>query len=121
MDPAELSDDNLYVEVTPHPLQLSKYVEWVSDPRAGAIANFIGVTRDNFEGKRTERLEYEAYVPMAVKKLREVCAAAAVQWQLVKMAAAHRTGVVLVGEPSVMIAVSSAHRSEALEVCRCKS
>jgi molybdopterin synthase catalytic subunit len=113
---AEFSDARCYVEVTPQPLDLLKYTAWVGDPGAGAIATFIGVTRDSFQGQRTARLEYEAYVPMAVAKLRELCAEAGRRWALAKLAVAHRTGVVLVGEPSVVIAASSAHRREALEV-----
>lgn len=50
--------------------------------------------------------------------LQELCQQACAKWQLCKIAMAHRTGVVLVGEASVVIAVSSAHRREALEVCR---
>ena len=50
--------------------------------------------------------------------LQELCQQACAKWQLCKVAMAHRTGVVLVGEASVVIAVSSAHRREALEVCR---
>jgi molybdopterin synthase catalytic subunit len=66
---AELHEGPCYAEVTPAPLDQAKYVGLVSDPGAGAIATFLGVTRNNFEGKATERLEYEAYVPMAARKL----------------------------------------------------
>ena len=113
---AELSDDTSYVQVTPDVLDIVTYTNWVSDPGAGAIASFIGVTRDNFDGKRVERLEYEAYVPMALKKISEVCQEACKKWELKKIAVAHRIGVVAVGEASVVIAASSAHRREALAV-----
>ena len=70
MDSAELSEgDRCYAEVTPGALDLGKYVALVGDDGAGAIATFSGVTRNSFQGKTTERLEYEAYVPMAAKKL----------------------------------------------------
>lgn len=69
MDSAEMQDGACFVEVTPGPLVLDKYVGLVGDGGAGAIATFVGVTRNSFQGKRTERLEYEAYVPMAAKKL----------------------------------------------------
>jgi len=55
---------------------------------------------------------------MAVGELRRVCARAAAKWRVRKVAVAHRTGVVGVKESSVIIAVSSAHRVEALEACR---
>lgn len=65
----ELHEGPCFAEVTPAHLDQAKYVGLVSDPGAGAVATFLGVTRDNFQGKATERLEYEAYVPMAARKL----------------------------------------------------
>ena len=57
------------VEVVQEPLQLTRYTDFVQSDSAGAIATFTGVTRDNFQGKRVVKLEYEAYAPMATKKL----------------------------------------------------
>ncbi len=59
-----------YVEVTPLPLALLKYTTWVTVPEAGAVSTFIGTTRNSFDGKAVLKLEYEAYVPMAVKKIK---------------------------------------------------
>ena len=50
-------------------------------------------------------------------RVQELCQAAHHQWQLHGIAVAHRLGVVNVGEASVVIASSSAHRKDALEVC----
>ncbi len=58
-----------YVEISPDPLQLTKYTAWTTDPGAGAVATFSGITRNNWQGKEVVMLEYEAYVPMALKKL----------------------------------------------------
>ena len=58
-----------HLDMTSEPLNVSSLVEFVSHPSAGAISSFIGVTRDNFQGKRVIRLEYEAYIPMALKKM----------------------------------------------------
>ncbi len=120
--------------VTGEPLDLNQFVAFVSDPSAGAISTFSGVTRNNFNGKAVKKLEYEAYVPMAVKKIEVgVCMAQCIhysclqpiqeiiteiksRWDVCKVAIGHRTGVVNVGEPSVVIAVSSAHRRASLEV-----
>eukprot|EP00798_Chlamydomonas_sp_ICE-L_P010692 gene10692-12384_t len=102
-------------EVTPSPLILSRYVDFVTDPGAGAISTFSGVTRNNFQGKEVSRLEYEAYAPMAEKKLEELCQQAIEKWDLCKIAIAHRTGTVNVEEPSVIIAASSPHRKAAIE------
>eukprot|EP00238_Polyblepharides_amylifera_P002710 CAMPEP_0196581010 /NCGR_PEP_ID=MMETSP1081-20130531/31948_1 /TAXON_ID=36882 /ORGANISM="Pyramimonas amylifera, Strain CCMP720" /LENGTH=138 /DNA_ID=CAMNT_0041901087 /DNA_START=71 /DNA_END=484 /DNA_ORIENTATION=- len=103
------------VEVTDAPLFHEKYVEFSGDEGAGAISTFIGVTRDNFNGKRVVRLEYEAYSPMAEKKLAELCEQMFSKWDLLRIAIGHRTGRVAVKEPSVVIVVSSAHRNESLE------
>ncbi|KAK9827678.1 hypothetical protein WJX81_007438 [Elliptochloris bilobata] len=105
------------VEVVQEPLKLERYVDFVQDDGAGAIATFSGVTRDNFDGKRVVRLDYEAYAPMAEKKMLELCQAAHERWALKAAAIAHRVGEVCIGEASVVIAVSSAHRREALEAC----
>mmetsp|Transcript_35961 Transcript_35961/g.43416 ORF Transcript_35961/g.43416 Transcript_35961/m.43416 type:complete len:153 (-) Transcript_35961:1175-1633(-) len=105
-----------FVEVIAEPLILDKYVKFVEDDSAGAVATFSGVTRNNFEGRTVLRLEYEAYIPMAEAKLKEVCAKIREKWHNVtKIALAHRIGVVSVGETSVIIAVSSPHRRAALE------
>lgn len=63
------SSPAVFVEVTDQPLHLQTLVDKVASERAGAIATFSGVTRNNFEGQTVEKLEYEAYIPMAQKKL----------------------------------------------------
>lgn len=59
-----------FVEVTGQPLDAAKYMALVTAPGAGAISSFVGTTRDSFQGRRVLRLEYEAYVPMALAKLK---------------------------------------------------
>ena len=54
------------VEIEEEPLRMERYTSFVSDSSAGAIATFTGVTRDNFEGRRVTKLEYEAYHEMAM-------------------------------------------------------
>lgn len=103
------------VEISPLPLDLTSYVNWVGNPTAGAIATFTGTTRNTFEGKSVLKLEYEAYTPMALSKMVEICEMAAERWQIVRIAIGHRIGTVGIGEASVVIAASSAHRAAALE------
>ena len=83
--------------------------ERVRSPGAGAVVTFVGTTRDVFQGKRVDRLEYECYAPMALKKMRELCALIRGRWEVERIHIAHRTGTVAVGESSVIIAVSSAN------------
>ena len=87
----------------------------VVDASCGAISTFVGTTRDHFDGKKVVCLEYEAYVPMAVKKLRSLCDEVRTKWRVGKIAILHRLGPVDVKEASVVIAISSAHRKASLE------
>ncbi len=86
-----------FVEVIDTPLDITKYTGLVADPSAGAISTFSGVTRNNFQGQAVVKLEYEAYVPMAVKKL-------AVGWVLASRSSSHdqagRTPLKSIGYPS---------------------
>lgn len=109
--------DHILVEVLPDALDLQKYTDFVADPGAGAIATFSGVTRDNFQGKHVQKLEYEAYAPMAEKVMLELCTEATGKWDVKKVALAHKIGDCGIGQTSIIIAVSSAHRREALEAC----
>ncbi|OAY70205.1 molybdopterin synthase catalytic subunit [Ananas comosus] len=106
------------IEIVEAPIEVRRYVDHVRDPAAGAIATFEGTTRDTFEGRRVVELRYEAYVPMALRRLRAACADARAAWSLRRVAVAHRLGVVPVGEASVLVAASAAHRADALEACR---
>lgn len=104
--------------VTDKPIHFHELVEFVTDPAAGAIATFIGTTRNNNEGRNVTALNYEAYPEMAEKELARIGADAKRQWPICRMAIAHRLGPVAITEASVMIAVSSAHREAAFAACR---
>uniref|UniRef100_A0A7S2SVJ8 Molybdopterin synthase catalytic subunit n=1 Tax=Rhizochromulina marina TaxID=1034831 RepID=A0A7S2SVJ8_9STRA len=103
-----------HVYVWDGPLCVEELVAHVNVPTAGAIATFSGVTRNSFGGRTVTHLEYEAYTAMAEKKMREICADIREQWQVERIAIEHKLGGCPVGETSIIIAVSSAHRKEAL-------
>lgn len=107
-------DKNDFIVVTADPLKIDSAISSVSAGEAGATSIFIGTTRNNFDGKSVVRLEYEAYDPMARKEIRKVISNAREKWNLIHVAVHHRTGLVKVGEASIVIAVSSAHRKESL-------
>lgn len=89
--------------------------EAVRDDRAGAVSTFVGTTRGTFDGKVVVRLEYEAYEEMAHKQLAALCRTVRIKHpDVLHIAVHHRLGVVAVGEASVVISVSSAHRNEAI-------
>ncbi len=106
------SVDALHVRVTDQPLALDDLVDRVRDPRAGAIATFLGVTREVAE------LEYEAYVEMAQREIAEILRRASDRHGLCAAAAEHRIGTVPLSEPSVAIAVSAPHRDAAFAGAR---
>lgn len=104
--------------VTHEAIDLNELVRHVTDPEAGAIATFIGTTRNNNEGRRVIALDYEAYPEMAEKELARIGDDARKQWAVCRMAIVHRLGPVQIGEASVIIAVSSAHRDAAFAASR---
>ena len=104
--------------VTRDAIDLNELVRYVTDPEAGAIATFIGTTRNNNEGRRVIALDYEAYPEMAEKELARIGDDARKQWPICRMTIVHRLGPVQIGEPSVIIAVSSAHRDAAFAASR---
>jgi len=105
-------------QVTREPLDLGELVKFVTDPSAGAIATFIGTTRNNNEGRKVIGLDYDAYPEMAVRELARIGEEAKQKWKIERMAIAHRIGPVRITEPSVIIAVSAAHRDDAFQACR---
>lgn len=104
--------------VTHQPIDLDELIRSVSDPEAGAIVPFIGTTRNQNEGRKVIALDYEAYPEMAEKELARIGADAAKKWPICRMAIVHRIGPVQIGEASVIIAVSSAHRDAAFAASR---
>jgi MoaE-MoaD fusion protein len=100
------------------PLSLDRVVDEVRDDRAGAIATFTGTTRVESRGREVVHLDYEAYEGMAEDVMEEIAAELLDRYDLCGIAIHHRTGRVGIGETSVVIAVSSPHRADALAACR---
>ena len=106
------------IHITRTPIRLDRLMRAVRHRAAGAVVTFVGTTRNENAGRRVIRLEYEAFTRMAEREMRALAAEATRRWSLSKVAMAHRTGVVPVGEASVAIAVSAGHRAEAFAACR---
>ena len=104
-------------EIVDSPIVLEDVVNRAAAPAAGAIATFLGVVRDNSLGRKVLHLFYEAYPPMAIKEMERVEAEVRERWNIEAIAISHRVGKLLIGEASVAIAVSSAHRKESIEAC----
>jgi len=103
--------------VVERPLRLEEVVEAVGGEAYGGLVTFGGSVRNETKGRRVLRLEYEAYAPMAEKKLAEIGAEAAARWPGVRLAIVHRVGVLVPGELAVVIAAAAPHRKEAFRGC----
>jgi molybdopterin synthase catalytic subunit len=110
---------DVHVAVGPEPIDGAALIARVGSPGAGAVVLFLGTVRDHSPGKAgVTHLEYEAYGEVVEEKMAEVVAEAASRWPLESAAAVHRVGSLGVGEASVGIAVSAAHRAAAFEAGR---
>lgn len=90
----------------------------VTHPGAGAICTFTGIVRDNSRGQQVTHLDYEAYAEMAVPQMRKIGDEIKRRWPEARVAMAHRTGHLEIGEVSVVVCVSAPHRDEAFEACK---
>jgi molybdopterin synthase catalytic subunit len=99
------------------PLSLERVVDEVASDDAGAIATFVGTTRARSRGRDVVCLEYEAYEGMAEAEMERIAASLKERHDLIGVAIHHRVGRVEIGETSVVIAISAAHRTAALTAC----
>ena len=109
-----------WVELSPNPLPVDTATRWATTPAAGAVVTFLGVTREQSEGRTgVQALTYEAYAGEAVRRMEEIAAAARDRWPAVeRLVLLHRTGEVALSEPSVVVVASSPHRAEAFEAAQ---
>ena len=105
------------IKVESTPLSEQACMDYVADDAAGGTTIFIGTVRNQTKGKRVQRLEFEAYIPMAEKEMRKIAEAVEEKWNALKIAIHHRVGILQVGEIPVIIAVSTPHRKAAFEAC----
>ena len=96
----------------------AKLVAEAARPDCGAIASFLGTTRDHHQGRRVLRLEYEAYEPMALEALARIEREAIAKHGVASCVIVHRLGEVPAAEASVAVVVAAAHRGPAFDACR---
>ena len=106
------------IRIVEHQIDRDEAIRSVSSNGSGAVVTFDGTIRDNARGKQVLHLYYEAFPEMAVKEIEKIHDEAMQRWPLQGMAIVHRIGRMEIGESSVFIAVSSAHRKDAFEACR---
>ena len=108
---------NGMIEITRQPLNPDAVTARVRQDSNGAVVTFLGTTRDFAEGKPVAHLEYEAYEPMALKKLEEIRQELRAEFGIADAAIAHRIGPVAIGQISLVVAIAAAHRKEAFLAC----
>ena len=108
------------VAVTSGPLDLQALIEEISHTSTadGAIASFVGLVREENQGRRVSYLEYEAYEPLAVRALQLIINEAGETWTNTRIGVHHRTGRLELGEASIIIVAASPHRAHAFAACR---
>jgi MoaE-MoaD fusion protein len=108
----------IIIELVRKPIETGEISARLKAPQDGAIVVFEGIVRNESAGRRTLYLEYEAYEAMALKQMGVIAAAMRNQLGADSLALVHRLGRLEIGETSVLIAVTSAHRRAAFEACR---
>jgi molybdopterin synthase catalytic subunit len=106
------------VALQQQPIDASELIRQVRGSEDGAIVTFDGFVRNHSHGRATKYLEYEAYEPMALGKMKDIVSQLHEQYAIHRVAMVHRLGHLEVGETSVFIAVSAAHRGAAFDACR---
>jgi molybdopterin synthase catalytic subunit len=100
------------------PIAVEQVTSAVARPSAGGISVFVGVVRDEAEGRPVTLLEYEAYAPMAVAEMLRIVDELEREFGGVQLAVTHRVGSLRVGDVAVVCAASAPHRPEAFAACR---
>ena len=110
-------ESRIHLRISHKQLKVNDSISFVTNNSSGAIATFLGNTRDSNLGRSVNFLEYEAYEPMADRKLFQIAQEMLQKWEINKVSIQHRIGKVTLGETSLVVSVSSEHRKEAFSAC----
>lgn len=105
-------------ELTREPIAIEPLLAGAKRRDCGAVALFLGTTRERHRGRRVTRLAYEAYEPMALAALETLERQAAERFEIAACRIVHRLGDVPLTEASVAVVVAAAHRGPAFDACR---
>jgi molybdopterin converting factor subunit 1 len=113
--PCEISENGNFFALTWHPIDTRKIASHLLRGEDGAVVTFEGVVRNNTKGRQTHFLDYECYEPMAIKLMARIGGEIAASYAIDRIALVHRLGRMLIGETSVVVTVTAAHRKPAFE------
>jgi molybdopterin synthase catalytic subunit len=104
--------------ISPHPIATANLREDLDDTRAGGVVCFEGCVRDFNDGRSVQRLEYEAFAPLAEKEGMRILGEAMERFGVLEIVCVHRVGILELGEVAVWVGVASRHRGAAFDACR---
>lgn len=111
-------EKSIDIQLSDRPLQPQACIDFATDPACGGLALFIGTVRNTTNGRAVERLEFEAYAPMAVSEMRKIAATIIERWSAQRVSIHHYVGRLEITGIAVLIAVATPHRKAAFEACQ---
>ena len=105
------------IKITSEKLDLEECYRFVADNSCGGISAFIGVVRNDTQGKKVTQLDFSSYKPMAIKEMQKIALLALDNFDIYKIAIHHAEGMLQVGAIPVIITASAKHRKAAFEAC----
>ena len=105
-------------EISEQPIETNRLRAVMADPAAGGFCVFEGWVRNENDGFRVERLEYEVYEPLAISEGEKVLAEARQRFPYLRALCVHREGLLEIGDCAVWVGVCAPHRDEAFKACR---
>ena len=107
-----------FLKISDRPLLPDQVIKLVESDSSGSINVFIGTVRNSTKNRAVQRLEFEAYEPMAIKEIQKIIDKIKASWPINAIAIYHRVGVLAIGDIPVIIAVSTPHRQQGFEACQ---
>ena len=104
--------------LTTQPIDTGALLKEVADPGDGAAVLFLGVVRNDHQGRAVQRIDYEAYEPMALKELQKIADEVAQALELARVIIVHRFGRHEIGDASIAVVIGSPHRAPAFEAAK---
>lgn len=110
-------EDSINILLSTEALDVASCYQEISDDHAGGNVLFVGTVRNQTQGKKVVKLDFEAYRPMAIKEMRKIAHTIVERWDATRISIHHRTGTLRIGDIAVIISVSTPHRAAAFEAC----
>jgi len=105
------------IKITSEKLDLEECYRFVTDNSCGGISAFIGVVRNDTQGRKVTQLDFSSYKPMAIKEMQKIASRALDKFDIQKIAIHHAEGMLQVGAIPVIITASAKHRKAAFLAC----